>query len=164
MSFDKLGLPELRRTAEEDFAVSLSDDEKKSKKLILTALHESGVTFAQYLECNPDQKEKFGIVDEAPQAEEKAPENVVTSAQATGTEAVEIVTKEERPNLTTNQQWLVKMERQNPLFEVHGPSGKMHKFTQDHPYVLMDAVDAEVVLREDGFRQAYPSEVSDYYQ
>ena len=160
MSFDKLKIDELRRTAEDDFAVTLSDDEKKSKKLIAAALLESGVTFEQYLVANPHQREVYApetIPVENEVTEAVPAENVVTSAQVTAPPPVEIVVKEEVP-LSTQQQWLVKMERQNPLFEIAG-----HRFTKDHPYVLMNAADAEVVLREDGFRQAYPSEIQEYY-
>lgn len=164
MSFAELakdkqdGIKELRRTAEHDFAVALTEDEQKSSKLIQAALLEAGVTFEQYLECNPHQREKYApetvvVEPEAP----VAPENVVTSAQVTGTEPVEIVVKEETP-LSTNQQWLVKMERANPVFEIAG-----YRFTDTHPYVLMPADAAEIVLREEGFRQAYPSEVQEYY-
>lgn len=160
MSFTstKLDVKELRRTAEEDFAVELSDDEKKSKKLIAAALLESGVTFEQYLEINPHQRENF---PEYAKPEEKSPESVVTTEQVAPVENVvpeEIITKEERPKLTNEQPWLIKMERKNPLFEIAG-----HKFTSEHPYVLMSANDAEVVLRESGFRQAYPSEIQEYY-
>jgi len=155
LSFQKLDKEELIRTAENDFAVALSEDEKKSKKLVLAAMAESGVTFEKYLECNPEQREKFAPVEEAPET----PQNVVTSADVTeGTDEVEIVTKEERPKLAAEQKWLVKMDRKNPLFEIAG-----HRFTSEHPYVLMSAEDAEVVLREEGFRQAYPSEIQDYY-
>lgn len=162
MSFTsrKLDIEELRRAAEEDFAVELSDEEKTSKKLIAAALLESGVTFEQYLEMNPNQREKFPEYAKPEKPKEPvSSENVVTSEDVvSGNEPVEIVTKEARPVLSNNQQWLVKMERKNPLFEIAG-----HRFTQDHPYVLMNAEDADIVLREEGFRQAYPTEVQEYY-
>lgn len=161
MSFDKLKTIDELREAAEDFAVELKEDEKKSKKLIAAALLESGVTFEDYLKIHPEQREKY-----APETIKKEePQNVVTSEQVApvrneeeAPELTEVVTKEETPNLTTQQQWLVKMERKNPLFEVAG-----HRFTQEHPYALMSAEDAEVALREHGFRQAYPSEIAEYY-
>jgi len=167
MSFTsrKFGVEELVKIAENDFAVNLSDDEKSSKKLIAAALLENGVTFEQYLEFHPERRDDFPEYAKPvePVATPVA-ENVVTSADVLdGNEQVEIVTKEAQPVLNANQQWLVKMDRQNPVFEVSAPSGAVHVFTQAHPYVLMSAVDAEHVLHEDGFRQAYPSEIQDYY-
>lgn len=153
MSFDKLDVKELRRTAIDDFAVEVADTD--SKKVVAAALLESGVTFEMYLEANPHQREKF-----APETVAPAPaENVVTADTLEADAPVEIVTKEEHPKLATTEKYLIKMVRQNPLFEVRG-----HKFTQTHPYVLMSAEDAQAILsEEEGFRQAFPQELQEFY-
>lgn len=54
---------------------------------------------------------------------------------------------------------VVKMERENPTFEVLG-----YRFTREHPYVVMSAQDAQEIFdRERGFRQATPREAQEYY-
>lgn len=55
--------------------------------------------------------------------------------------------------------YLVKMERANERYS-HGK----YTWTKKHPYALVDAKDFEAVLRhEPGFRQAYPSELQEFY-
>lgn len=155
MSFDKLDKEELVRTAEEDFAFELKEDEKKSKKLILAAFAEANLKFKDYLKANPDKREQF-----APQS------NVLTSADVTGgTEVeedrdpnVEVSNKPKEAPVKQQQPYVVKMTRQNPLFEI----GK-YRWTKDHPFSLVAPEDVNVVLREDGFVMASPSEVEEYY-
>jgi len=54
---------------------------------------------------------------------------------------------------------VVKMERENGTFEVLG-----YKFTKQHPYVVMDADDAQRIFdSERGFRTATPRETQEYY-
>lgn len=153
MSFVKLDQSELFRTATVDFAVDVNESD--TKKVIVAALVESGVEFEQYLKANPAEREKF-----AP-AEPKVSTAITTQAIANlpADEPVEIITKEEHPKLTNTEKYLIKMVRENPLFEIKG-----HTFTTKHPYVLMDSEDAQYVLsKETGFRQAFPQELTDYY-
>ena len=54
---------------------------------------------------------------------------------------------------------VVKMERENPTFEVFG-----FVFTKRHPFVVMSAEDAQRIFdSEKGFRQATPRETQEYY-
>jgi len=55
---------------------------------------------------------------------------------------------------------LVKMNRANPTYEIRG-----HRFTSDHPYVVMSSEDAQAIFDADprGFVTATPKELEDYY-
>lgn len=146
--FSDLDVNELRRSAIEDFAVEVGAED--SKKIVLAALTESGVAWADYVAQHPEV---------APEEEEKAvdaPVNVVKSQKPTPPEKVRV--KEEIP-AETGEKFLIKMTRENPLFEVRG-----YRFTSSHPYALVDAADVEHILtKEEGFRQALPSELQDFY-
>lgn len=152
MSFNKLSLEELVRTADEDFAFELTDDEKGSKKLALAAFTEAGLKFGDYLKANPDQAEKFAPQPAA--VETPVEEGVVVTTVET--EVVPVTAAV--PDFQTEKPYLIKMLRDNPLYEV----GR-YRFTTDHPYVLVDAADAQRVLNNEGFRQAFPDELAEYY-
>ena len=159
MSFDKLGVKELRRSAEEDFAVEI--DPKANKQEVLAALAESGVTWDLYLEAHPEVAAAEAEAAAVAEAPETTDNGVVTAAQMAQPEApveTKIVVKEEVP-LQSREEWLIKMVRANPLYEVRG-----HRFTQENPFALVSPADAEYLLtREDGFRQATPTELQTYY-
>jgi hypothetical protein len=55
---------------------------------------------------------------------------------------------------------LVKMNRANPTYEIRG-----HKFTSEHPYVVMSESEAQDIFDVDprGFSMATPKEVEEYY-
>ena len=138
MSFEKLSKSELVRTAEEDFAVDVDRSWPKAK--IIEELKNSGVDFAMYLEQNPDKAEEFSEV----------PANVSN----------EPVVKTAPPVKEENEEKiLIKMLRENPLYEI----GR-YRWTQKHPYALVSIKDAErILIKEDGFRQATPGELQEYY-
>lgn len=155
--FEDFKVADLREIAREEFATDV--DEKATKAEVLAALTEDGVTFDMYLSQHPELK---AVISENAKvaAEEESANNVVTSSQMQSSEPVEvkIVVKEETP-LSTREEWLIKMDRKNPLYEVRG-----HRFTQDNPFAIMSAADAEYVLtKEEGFRQATPTELQTYY-
>lgn len=152
--FKDLGVKELRRSAIEDFAVEV--DEKASPEEVILALTESGVTWADYVAQHPDV---------APATPEPAPvvvNNVITSADVAPSREEAPIAKEEivvqEPLEVGAKPYLIKMTRENPLFQTRG-----YTFTSSHPYQLVKAEDAEYVLQEDGFRQALPSELSEFY-
>lgn len=145
MSFDKLTQKELVRTAEEDFAFDLSEEEKKSKKLTLAAFVEANLKFSDYLAANPDQKEKFAPTEEK---EVKVTERV----------SKDKINVQEAFEASDEQPYLVKMVRENPLYEVGN-----YRFTDTHPYALVDSADASKVLSEPGFRLANPDELEEFY-
>lgn len=150
-SFEELDLVELRRSAVEDFAVDIT--EKDNQKVVLAALLESGVKWADYVAQHP---EVAAVVE--------APANVVTAPNVPGESTVEpveqgeiIVAQPVQPKAA--DQFLIKMTRDNPLFVTRG-----YKFTKEHPYALVKAKDVEYILQhEDGFRQAFPSELAEFY-
>lgn len=142
------------------FAVGSDEEiEEANKKTLLAMITEAGVDWDQYA--------KMFLVEPEPVVDEPKTNTGVVTTQQMEVPVVEveervIVTQEQFPVLKPNAEYLVKMERENPYFEF-AVNGKIHKFTKDHPYVLMDAADADIVLQEDGFRQARPSELQEYY-
>lgn len=54
---------------------------------------------------------------------------------------------------------LLKMERENPRYEVRG-----HKFTRDNPFALVKESDADYILQNvEGFKVASPREAKEFY-
>lgn len=145
-SFKDLDTKELREAATA-FAVDSDEVIAKSNAVTLrAALAENGVTWKMYMDMfHPAAEENTVKSEDVAPTKEEVGETV-------------IITKEEKPVLPVNEQYLIKMVRENPLFEIAG-----FRFTQDHPYVLMNAAQAQVVLQEDGFRQAHPAEVQEFY-
>lgn len=148
--FDKRELREIASF----FGTELGDLDKK--KPMLEVLTEDGVTAELALSKMDSLRETYA----ANLAEEQAAKNVVTTAEVFNepTKKEQVVGAEEfRPK--ADKKYLIKMERENPYFEV----GK-YVFTKDHPYAIVDAEDVNVILRqEQGFRQALPDEIEEFY-
>lgn len=156
-SFEHLDQKELYRSAIADFAVEV--DEKDSAKVIRAALLEAGVEWADYVKQHPEV---------APKKEDT---NVITSpnvpGESTQTPKPKPVEPQPEGNIITAQapvakpedKFLIKMTRENVQYNTRG-----YKFTQEHPYALVAAKDAEYILsQEEGFRQAFPSELAEFY-
>jgi hypothetical protein len=61
--------------------------------------------------------------------------------------------------VTQTDKYLLKMTRENLVYQTRG-----YEFTQDHPYALVNATDAQWILEnEEGFRQAFPAELTEFY-
>lgn len=148
-SFNDLDVAELRRTAVEDFAVDIKATD--NKKTVLAALVEDGVEWEQYAAL------KGLSVPEPEPVVEPAPE--VEPAEATIPEPeVEIITAT-APAPNAVQKYLIRMERDNVRYDTRG-----YKFTQEHPYALVNADDANYILeKEIGFRMATPRELEEFY-
>jgi len=154
--FEDYKVAELRDIAENEFAVDVPENANEAE--VLAAFAESGVTFDMHVANHP---EVFAKPEPEPEVKE-APENVVTSQamqeQPVQDEDIKIVVKEEVP-LHSKEQWLIKMTRANPLYEVKGV-----RFTRANPYALVSPDVAEYLLaREEGFRQATPRELEEFY-
>jgi len=153
-AFKDLDEKELRRSAIEDFAIDVDDAE--GKDALIAAFVETGITWADYVKQHPEY------------AEEEEKPAVVTSSDVTGrkTEDTAKAVKEAgkvrvaEPAIKHEQdKYLIKMTRDNVLYETRG-----YRFTQEHPYALVDAKDAQYILaKEDGFRQAFPDELEEFY-
>lgn len=158
--FKDLGVKELRRTAVEDFAVPVESNDNADT--VIAALTEAGVDWDQYVEMHPEVKPEPAAVEQTVvQTVERQPEpnrgNVITSESMKPVTAEPVV--QEPVVASGNQPWLIKMTRENVRYDTRG-----YTFTQDHPYALVQPEDVEYLLeKEDGFRQAYPSELSDFY-
>lgn len=169
MTLETLPIGELRRLAEDVYPVALTEEENKDKKKIVAALEDVGASWPEYLKRHATDEIRDKNIEEYNALTD--PDNrsggtgVVTSEQINAPalpqgvvpqEEIRIITKE-APVVT--EKYLVKMTRQNPLFQV-GP----YTFTKDHPYALVDGKDLRRILEdEEGFRQAYPDEIDDYY-
>lgn len=144
MSFKKLNKAELV-AAVDAFAL---DVEVLEPEVIRDALEDSGVTAEMFVEMFPDTASKF----KTKKAKADNPKNVVV---------------DEPRKFVASSDYLVKMVRKNPYFEVASKErpGFVFKFTKDHPYNLMGPEDAEHVLSgEEGFRIATPKELQDFYE
>jgi hypothetical protein len=131
MSFETLKVSELHKIAE-DFAVST--ESLKSKKDIIAALAEEGVTWSIYAktlnlpEESEDQSDEV-IAKFDPNAEQ--PEDSV----------------------------LVRMTRDNFRYDIMGIT-----FTKEHPFAAVNKKKAQEIFdKEEGFRLATPKEVQEYY-
>lgn len=55
---------------------------------------------------------------------------------------------------------VLKMDRPNASYSIMG-----HRFTRDHPYVVMDEEEAIVICElDDGFHIAHPTEAANFYK
>lgn len=134
MSFESMKLDELKTVAD-NFGVDTEN--AKTKKLLISLLDEEGVTYDLY--------NKFYS------AEKDNPEEYVENFQ----------TRNQQLNLpnNTNDIVLVKMDRQNGLYETNG-----FAFTREHPFVAMAPWQAQQIFdSENGFRPATPREIQEYY-
>jgi hypothetical protein len=136
MSFETLNNDVLRQVAEE-FAVDLG--EKDTKKVMVSKLLEDGITWEMYKEAFPDVMD---LPDETPDAP-----------------VVSTPVKEEPTLVRQEPKVLLKMERENPRFEIRG-----YVFSKDHPFLPVSEDDANYILSNlDGFRIAMPKEAEDFY-
>lgn len=163
--FDDLEAEELYRSAVEDFALDVSESEKDVKSILLAAFLEGGVSWDDYVAQHPEIAPE--PIEEPAREAEVNRGGVLTSETiapvshaALSVEGEPVVVRvQEEPKYRANEKLLIKMERKNPLFETRG-----YKFTDTHPYQLMNPQDADWVMRnEDGFRQALPSELQEFY-
>lgn len=152
MSFNKLKADELALLATEGFAVEIP--EGATKPQIIAALAENTITWEQALE-SPFLPEKYRAVEPAPAV---VTTETIAGATPTVTAVVE-PPKEIVAKVVTPEKVLMKMERENPRYDIRG-----HKFTQDHPFALVDENDAEYIIENvEGFRYATPKEARDFY-
>lgn len=168
MALNDLPIAELRRLADDVYPVEFTEEENKDKKKAAAALEAVGASWPQYLKIHATDeiREKFAeeyntLVDPS---NASGGNGVVTSDQVNGTATEQVVPNEEVVIITkeapkVTEKYLVKMTRQNPLYQV-GP----YKFTKEHPYALVEGKDLRRLLEdEEGFRQAYPDEIEDFY-
>jgi hypothetical protein len=113
-------------------------------------LEENGVTWESYAKAFLEPKVEDVVAEDAVGEAVSELENIDEPEY-------NIVTAQ--PNIVMPEKYLVRMTRKNPYFEF-----KRYKFTADNPYAIMDPEDAKDLLEgEEGFRQAFPSELSDFY-
>lgn len=150
-SFEDLKTAELYRSAVEDFALVVDEADKTKKKVLLAAFVEGGIEWADYVAQHPE------VAPEPLEAPTVDPTASVVVAPPVVNPADVVVAS--TPVFQPAATYLIKMERDNPLYQTRG-----YTFTQANPYALMSAADADYVLsKEDGFRQATPSELQEYY-
>jgi hypothetical protein len=119
-------------------------------------LAESGVTWDMYARAF-----KLEGYDELPEEKFEMPEpQDAEDWPDADEEESPLVTAAPVPKLAQNEKYLIKFTGENRYFEF----GK-YKFTQDNPYGIMPAEDAQRALTEEPekFRQAFPKELKEYY-
>ena len=117
------------REIADSFGVELP--EKANKQSVVKILSEEGITYDMY--------SKFS-----------------------GAEQVEVKLDEQpkkKTKLTKENAVLVRMDRANPSYDVHG-----YTFTQLHPFIAMSEDEAQRIFdTEVGFRLATPKEAQEFY-
>jgi len=165
-SFSDLNKSELIRSALEDFAIDLSEDESATKATVLAAFAESNIVWEDYVSQHPEvapEPAPVAITSNAPShgtVGEDTVEGFLTPVVEVEDDAPgQIVVAQPAVVAAPNDQYLLKMTRENPLFQTRG-----YEFTEEHPYALVTPADAQWILEhEDGFRQAYPQELAEFY-
>ena len=151
-SFKDLNKPDLVAAA-----IAFGTEEEGTAVEIRTDLEDAGVTWDDYVKAF-----KLEGHENIPDPEEAAPLQVelLDDDDEGGEEIVnEVVAAPAVPHLAVAQDYLIRMTRGNPYFEF-----EKYKFTQDNPYAIMPAAAAQRILEtEDGFRQAFPAELQEYY-
>lgn len=172
--FEDLDAPELYRSAIEDFAVPVEEADKGKKKVLLAALLESGIEWKDYVAQHPEFAEEpkvETVVAETPNVLDREPEPqragaVITSGDvskdssaALSVEAEPVIHVAQPPRPQVSDKYLIKMVRDNELFEVPGV-----RFTKSHPYALVgESLANHLLEKEEGFRMATPSELREFY-
>jgi hypothetical protein len=121
-------------------------------------LADAGVTWTMYAKAF--KLEGFeDVVEEVEEFEMPEPTDVEDWPDALD-EPEQIRTAAPVPKLNQEEKYLIKFQGENPYFEF----GK-YKFTQDNPYGIMPAADAQRALTQEPekFRQAFPDELQEYY-
>ena len=117
------------REIADSFCVELP--EKANKQSVVKILSEEGITYDMY-------------------------------AKFSGAEQVEVKLDEQpkkKTKLTKENAVLVRMDRANPSYDVHG-----YTFTQLHPFIAMSEDEAQRIFdTEVGFRLATPKEAQEFY-
>lgn len=155
--FDKMKRDDLYNMAVDGFAVDVS--ETATKAVIIAALNEQGVTWEMARTYDANAR----AVYEAEQAK-KAPAGVITTetiapeVQVLSDEPVTVVEIPVTP-APVDTRVLVRMDRENPRYEVRG-----YRFTSDNPFALVKEGDVDFVLsHEQGFKIASPNEAKEFY-
>jgi hypothetical protein len=131
MSFETLKVSELNKIAE-DFAVDTEG--LKSKKDIIAALAEEGVTWSIYAKTL-----------DLPEKDEDDSEEVIAKFDPNAEQPEDSV--------------LVRMTRDNFRYDIMGIT-----FTKEHPFAAVNKKKAQEIFdKEEGFRLATPKEVQEYY-
>ncbi|HEY5443759.1 MAG TPA: hypothetical protein VIJ87_04665 [Pyrinomonadaceae bacterium] len=153
VGFDSLNLDELHTIADY-FGV----DQAETITEQVANFAEEGVTYVQYAKAfkvplpEDYQEEELPVVEEDEQEEPVVETGPVTAPR--------------EAQFAVQNEYLIKMTRDNPYFEVANLSNRRatYKFTTAHPYAVMDAKTAQFVLsHETGFRQAFPDELAEFY-
>lgn len=163
MSFELMNEKELEDVANSfavDFEGCYTPKGKLNPVLAAAAIAEEGVTFDMWksLVAARAQAEADRLAAEEAAAFEKAAEEAEDLEPVEDVIDTTVVAPKKKKGSKPNDV-LVKMERQNPYYEVAGKT-----FTSEHPFVVMTPTEAQAIFDfEDGFRIATPREASEYY-
>lgn len=151
-AFEDLKRPELIAAA-----AAFGARETGTAKQIIADIEEMGVSWDDYAKAfglvEPDPVDPFDEFAPLPNDEIEFIDEEVDTMD-------ELITVAETPQLEASSKYLVKFIGENLYFE----RGR-YKFSQDKPYAIMNARDANDALVEEPekFRQAFPKELKEYY-
>lgn len=158
-SFKDLNAAELYRSAIEDFAIPVDEADKNKKRVLEAAFLESGVVWADYVAQHPEVRDEEAEREQSLKDSLREGSVITSDVVAPKPPVEEVVRVKEEIPVATSDKYLLKMVRENPLFETCG-----YRFTTEHPYALVTAEAAQWILsKEEGFRQALPSELQEFY-
>lgn len=139
MSFKDMDKKDLLAVAE-SFGVEV--DGRRGVEYIITELMENGVDYQTYLDARREAEET-SFDDPTPEATVFEPD----------------VDKKPKSFSSRTREVLLKMNRENPTFEIRGV-----KFTKAHPFAVVNETDANYILETvEGFRIASPAEAQEFY-
>lgn len=159
VGFNSFGSLEELHTVADYYGVEKADNPQEQ----IANFANDGVSYAQYCkDFNVPLPEDYVEEEEALAEVEDEKEDTVKEEVAPAGP----VTASRTPQFAVQSEYLIKMTRDNPYFEVANLVNrkKVYKFTNEHPYAVMDAKTAQFVLsNEEGFRQAFPDELAEFY-
>lgn len=168
MSFTQMKRDDLYELATENFAVDV--EQTATKNQIIAALAENGVTWEMAKTFDENAR---ALAEEQGEEEPQPAPGVITADAVKGAATltlsdtpVETVEYTEMaqpvvaaPAPVEPEVVLVKMERENPRYDIRG-----YKFTRKDPFALVKEDDADYILSNvEGFKVASPREAKEYY-
>lgn len=161
MGFDRLNRPELIKAASR---LNVTFDMKDTKNDLVNRLEESGASWADYndllkAEAEEERERQRAMLNEGGIAvEEPAPVVEEDLVHDEDLEVKRAATKEEKEDVATDEDVLVKFVGKNRVYSVMG-----YQFGRDRPYAIVSNKDVPELTDRGLIRPATKQEVEDFY-
>lgn len=158
MSFEDFKPAELKAIAEE-FVLDVDLDDEEAVRGAVEGLDtdEVALSFPKFADrlATPDEEEESALV-----TSDATPKKTAKKAPAKKTVAKKAAAPKAEPKtVVPDDRTLLKMTRNNPVYEVRG-----YRFTRAMPYVFVKTEDVDFLIEvEGGFTVAKPSEVESFF-